>query len=82
MDMAFTPGVLAFTRVITVDVTGIQIGSSAVASELGQILDSDVYFTPAIQTLRLLPLKPIGGSYTVYAEALNGVANPSQSTTR
>lgn len=46
MDMAFTPGVLAFTRVITADVTGIQIGSSAASTELGQILDADIYFSP------------------------------------
>src|SRR5436853_2820901 len=46
MDMAFTPGVLAFTRVITADVTGIQIGSSAISTELGQILDADIYFSP------------------------------------
>ena len=46
MDMAFTPGVLAFTRLITADVTGIQIGSSAVSTELGQILDADIYFSP------------------------------------
>lgn len=45
MDMAFTPGVLAFTRVITADVTGIQIGSSAVSTQLGQILDADIYFS-------------------------------------
>jgi len=46
MDMAFTPGVLAFTRVITADVTGIQIGSGAVSMQLGQILDADIYFGP------------------------------------
>jgi len=46
MDMAFTPGVLAFTRVITADITGIQVGSSAVSTELGQILDADIYFSP------------------------------------
>ena len=46
MDMAFTPGVLAFTRVITADVTGLQIGSSAVSTELSQILDADIYFSP------------------------------------
>ncbi len=46
-DGAFTPGVLAFTRVITADRTGIQIGSSAVASEVGQILDADIYFNPS-----------------------------------
>lgn len=63
MDMAFTPGVLAFTRVITVDVTGIQIGSSAVASELGQILDADIYFSPGdpnttFATPQALPTSP------------------------
>jgi hypothetical protein len=46
-DGAFTPGVLAFTRVITADRTGIQVGSSAVASEVGQILDADIYFNPS-----------------------------------
>lgn len=46
-DMAFTPGVLAFTRVVAADVTGIQVGSSAVSTQLGQILDADVYFNPS-----------------------------------
>lgn len=46
-DMAFTPGVLAFARVITTDRTGIQVGSSAVATQVGQILDADVYFNPS-----------------------------------
>jgi hypothetical protein len=46
-DMAFTPGVLAFTRVITTDRLGIQVGSSAVATQLGQILDADIYFNPS-----------------------------------
>ncbi len=46
-DMAFTPGVLAFTRVITTDLIGIQVGSSTVATQLGQILDADIYFNPS-----------------------------------
>jgi Matrixin len=46
-DAAFTPGVLAFTRVITADVVGQQVGSSAVSSEVGQILDADIYFNPS-----------------------------------
>jgi hypothetical protein len=46
-DLAFTPGVLAFTRVITADVTGIQVGSSPLSTQLGQILDADIYFNPA-----------------------------------
>ena len=46
-DMAFTPGVLAFTRVITTDLIGVQVGSSAVSTQLGQILDADIYFSPS-----------------------------------
>jgi hypothetical protein len=46
-DMAFTPGVLAFTRIITTDRIGVQVGSSAVATQVGQILDADIYFNPS-----------------------------------
>src|SRR6266851_956335 len=46
-DMAFTPGVLAFTRVIVTDRLGVQVGGSAVATQLGQILDADIYFNPS-----------------------------------
>jgi hypothetical protein len=46
-DMAFTPGVLAFTRVITSDALGEQIGSSPAVTQLGQILDADIYFDPS-----------------------------------
>jgi matrixin len=46
-DMAFTPGVVAFTRVIETDRIGMQVGSSAVATQLGQILDADIYFNPS-----------------------------------
>jgi hypothetical protein len=45
--MAFTPGVLAFTRVITADAVGVQVGNSPVSTELGQILDADIYFNPS-----------------------------------
>jgi matrixin len=45
-DSAFTPGVLAFTRVITADKLGTQIGSGPAATQLGQILDADVYLNP------------------------------------
>jgi hypothetical protein len=45
-DMAFTPGVLAFTRVITSDALDEHIGSSPAATQLGQILDADIYFDP------------------------------------
>src|SRR5712672_3524449 len=46
-DMAFTPGVLAFTRVITSDALGQQIGGSPASTQLGQILDADIYFDPS-----------------------------------
>jgi len=45
-DMGFTPGVLAFTRVITADAAGIQLGNVA-STEPGQILDADIYFNPS-----------------------------------
>jgi hypothetical protein len=45
-DLGFTPGVLAFTRVIVADRIGIQVGAGPVATELGQILDADIYFNP------------------------------------
>ncbi|HWW18152.1 MAG TPA: matrixin family metalloprotease [Candidatus Saccharimonadales bacterium] len=46
-DTAFTPGILAFTRVITSDALGEQIAASPAATELGQILDADIYFDPS-----------------------------------
>jgi hypothetical protein len=49
-DMAFTPGVLAFTRVITADAIGIQLGN-VVSTEVGQILDADIYFSPSDATV-------------------------------
>lgn len=45
-DMAFTPGVLAFTRVIVADRIGQTLGS-VTSTEIGQILDADVYFNPS-----------------------------------
>jgi hypothetical protein len=46
-DAAFTPGVLAFTRVITSDSIGQQVGSGLPATQLAQILDADVYLNPS-----------------------------------
>ena len=45
-DGAFTPGILAFTRVITADIIGVQVGTGAPSSQVGQILDADIYFDP------------------------------------
>jgi hypothetical protein len=39
--------VLAFTRVITADRIGATIGSGVAATEVGQILDADIYFNPS-----------------------------------
>jgi hypothetical protein len=46
-DRAFTPGVLAFTRVIVADAIGVWIGNAAPATQIGQILDADIYFDPS-----------------------------------
>jgi hypothetical protein len=46
-DLAFTPGVLAFTRAITADRIGVQAGSGTPATEVGEILDADIYFNPS-----------------------------------
>jgi hypothetical protein len=45
-DLAFTPGVLAFTRVVTADRSGIQLGNGPVSTQPGEILDADIYFNP------------------------------------
>ncbi|HLZ13569.1 MAG TPA: matrixin family metalloprotease [Candidatus Acidoferrum sp.] len=45
-DMAFTPGVLAFTRIVTADHAGEQLINGAAAAGPGQILDADVFFNP------------------------------------
>jgi matrixin len=45
-DGAFTPGVLAFTRVVTADQIGVQLSNGPAATQVGQILDADVYFNP------------------------------------
>lgn len=50
-DAAFTPGILAFTRVITAGILGAQVGMGAAATQVGQILDADIYFDPASSTI-------------------------------
>lgn len=45
-DMAFTPGVLAFTRIIVADRIGQTLGA-VTSTEIGQILDADVFFNPS-----------------------------------
>lgn len=65
-DMAFTPGVLAFTRVITADQIGIQIGASPVSSELGQILDADIYFSPSDSSTTFATPQALGSNVKSY----------------
>ncbi len=65
-DMAFTPGVLAFTRVITTDRLGVQVGSSAVATELGQILDADIYFNPSDSRTAFATPQALAATPTAY----------------
>src|SRR5271155_1898095 len=50
-DSAFTPGILAFTRVITADIIGVQVGTGAPSTQVGQILDADIYFDPSNSTI-------------------------------
>ena len=46
-DAGFTPGVLAFTRVVSADRVGEQLGAGAPSTFPGQILDADLYFNPS-----------------------------------
>ncbi len=50
-DMAFTPGVLAFTRIVTADHAGEQLANGPAAQGAGQILDADIFFNPNDSTV-------------------------------
>src|SRR6266404_6209360 len=65
-DMAFTPGVLAFTRVISTDRLGVQVGSSAVSTQLGQILDADIYFNPSDSRTAFATPQALAAAPTAY----------------
>jgi Matrixin len=65
-DAAFTPGVLAFTRVITADAIGEQIGSGAPATEVGQILDADIYFDPSDPQISFATPAALGANPRAY----------------
>ena len=65
-DAAFTPGVLAFTRVITADHLGAQVGSGAAATELGQILDADLYFNPGDSRVAFATPQALAASPAAY----------------
>src|SRR5713226_216423 len=65
-DLAFTPGVLAFTRIITTDRLGVQVGSSAVSTQLGQILDADIYFNPSDSRTAFATPQALAAAPTAY----------------
>ncbi len=65
-DGAFTPGVLAFTRVITADRIGAQVGTGAPANEPGQILDADIYFDPGDSTISFATPGALAGAPRAY----------------
>lgn len=65
-DSAFTPGVLAFTRVISADQIGAQLGSGPVATQLGQILDADIYFNPGDSRVTFATPSALGANQTAY----------------
>jgi Matrixin len=65
-DGAFTPGILAFTRVITADVIGVQVGTSPPATQVGQILDADIYFAPSGSLITFATPAALATSPTAY----------------
>lgn len=65
-DMAFTPGVLAFTRVITADQIGVQLGSGPAATQVGQILDADIYFNPGDSRVTFATPAALPSALTAY----------------
>jgi Matrixin len=65
-DGAFTPGILAFTRVITADIIGVQVGTGAPSSQVGQILDADIYFDPGNSMITFATPAALAATPTAY----------------
>ncbi len=65
-DGAFAPGILAFTRVITADIIGAQVGTGAPATQVAQILDADIYFSPNNSTITFATPAALASSPTAY----------------
>jgi hypothetical protein len=65
-DGAFAPGILAFTRVITADIIGAQVGTGAPATQVGQVLDADIYFSPGNSTVTFATPAALASSPTAY----------------
>src|SRR5271155_3823449 len=68
-DGAFTPGILAFTRVITADIIGVQVGTGAPWTQVGQILDADIYFDPGNSMITFATPTALGTAPTAYGFA-------------
>jgi hypothetical protein len=65
-DGAFTPGILAFTRVITADIVGVQVGTGLPATQVGQILDADIYFDPSGSMITFATPAALASASTAY----------------
>jgi len=65
-DGAFTPGILAFTRVITADIIGVQVGTGTPSTQVGQILDADIYFAPGNSTITFATPAALAATPTAY----------------
>jgi Matrixin len=65
-DGAFTPGILAFTRVITADIIGVQVGTGAPSTQVGQILDADIYFDPGSSMITFATPVALAATPTAY----------------
>jgi hypothetical protein len=65
-DGAFTPGILAFTRVITADIIGVQVGTGAPSKQVGQILDADIYFDPSNSMITFAMPAALAATPTAY----------------
>jgi hypothetical protein len=65
-DGAFTPGILAFTRVITADIIGVQVGTGVPSSQVGQILDADIYFDPGNSMITFATPAALAATPTAY----------------
>jgi Matrixin len=64
-DMGFTPGVLAFTRIISADAINIQLGN-VVSTQVGQILDADIYFNPGDTSVTFATPSALAANPTSY----------------
>jgi hypothetical protein len=66
LDAAFTPGVLAFARVVTADRAGLVLGPEAPSTQAGQILDADIYFDPDDSSVTFATPQALAGNANSY----------------